>query len=70
MVKDFRPVFDRSDGVLRFALLDKYVNGGTLSRALLRLRKLNALPAAKHRVGPGQPFSSIDRRMARTGRLA
>lgn len=28
IVKDFRPVFDKSDGVLRFALLDKYVNGG------------------------------------------
>lgn len=28
MVKDFRPVFDKSDGILRFALLDKYVNGG------------------------------------------
>ena len=29
IVQDFRPVFDKSDGVLRFALLDKYVNGGT-----------------------------------------
>lgn len=28
IVKDFRPIFDKSDGVLRFALLDKYVNGG------------------------------------------
>jgi len=33
IVKDFRPVFDQNDGVLRFALLDKYVNGGnTASR--------------------------------------
>jgi phosphatidylserine/phosphatidylglycerophosphate/cardiolipin synthase-like enzyme len=29
IVKDFRPVYDRNDGILRFALLDKYVNGGT-----------------------------------------
>jgi phosphatidylserine/phosphatidylglycerophosphate/cardiolipin synthase-like enzyme len=29
IVADFRPVFDHEDGVLRFALLDKYVNGGT-----------------------------------------
>ena len=29
IVKDFRPVFDQRDGVLRFGLLDKYVNGGT-----------------------------------------
>jgi hypothetical protein len=28
IVKDFRPVFAHNDGVLRFALLDKYVNGG------------------------------------------
>jgi len=28
IVKDFRPVFDHDDGVLRFALLEKYVNGG------------------------------------------
>lgn len=28
IVRDFRPVFDNDDGVLRFALLDKYVNGG------------------------------------------
>jgi phosphatidylserine/phosphatidylglycerophosphate/cardiolipin synthase-like enzyme len=28
IVADFRPVFDKDDGILRFALLDKYVNGG------------------------------------------
>lgn len=28
IVKDFRPVFDKSDTILRFGLLDKYVNGG------------------------------------------
>ncbi len=28
IVQDFRPVFDRNDKALRFALLDKYVNGG------------------------------------------
>jgi hypothetical protein len=35
IVRDFRPVFDQNDGVLRFALLDKYVNGGNAeSRAI------------------------------------
>lgn len=29
IVQDFRRVYDHNDGVLRFALLDKYVNGGT-----------------------------------------
>ncbi|MDX1435411.1 MAG: phospholipase D-like domain-containing protein [Anaerolineales bacterium] len=28
IVKDFRPIFNQNDQVLRFALLDKYVNGG------------------------------------------
>ena len=29
IVKDFRPVYDKNDSVLRFGLLDKYVNGGS-----------------------------------------
>jgi phosphatidylserine/phosphatidylglycerophosphate/cardiolipin synthase-like enzyme len=29
IVQDFRPVYDQNDAVLRFGLLDKYVNGGT-----------------------------------------
>ena len=29
IVQDFRPVYDKNDGILRFGLLDKYVNGGT-----------------------------------------
>jgi hypothetical protein len=34
IVKDFRPVYDKNDGVLRFGLLDKFVNGGNkVSRA-------------------------------------
>jgi phosphatidylserine/phosphatidylglycerophosphate/cardiolipin synthase-like enzyme len=31
IVKDFRPVFDKDDGVLRFAMLDKYTNGGNVA---------------------------------------
>ena len=34
IVKDFRSVYDKNDGVLRFGMLDKYVNGGNkVSRA-------------------------------------
>jgi phosphatidylserine/phosphatidylglycerophosphate/cardiolipin synthase-like enzyme len=29
IVKDFRPIFDHKDGVIRCALLEKYVNGGS-----------------------------------------
>lgn len=37
IVKDFRPVFDQADNVLRFALLDKYTNGGSsASRAAVK----------------------------------
>lgn len=45
IVKDFRPVFDKNDGVLRFALLDKYVNGGNKASRdaaiaeIIRIRK-------------------------------
>lgn len=45
IVKDFRPVFDFDDGVLRYALLEMYVNGGNAaSRAaaiadIKRIRK-------------------------------
>lgn len=45
IVKDFRPVFDKNDGILRFGLLDKYVNGGNeASRAeaiadIVRIRR-------------------------------
>ncbi|MBP9811127.1 hypothetical protein KBF38_22675 [bacterium] len=45
MPKEFRQAYDSDDGVLRFALLDKYVNGGTAeSRAAatedtIRIRK-------------------------------
>ena len=52
IVKDFRPVFDKNDGVLRFALLDKYTNGGTAaSRAqaiadIERIRRLKNIGMA------------------------
>ncbi len=46
IVKDFRPVFDHNDSVIRYALLEKYVNGGSAaSRAeavkdTIRIRRL------------------------------
>ncbi|MBK6750328.1 MAG: hypothetical protein IPG67_10030 [Acidobacteria bacterium] len=47
IVKDFRPVFETNDGVLRFALLDKYVNGGNAQSrkiAIDQIEKLRRLP--------------------------
>jgi len=48
IVKNFRPVFDKNDGVLRFALLDKYVNDGAPAFPLLQLharQQLRHVPA-------------------------
>jgi hypothetical protein len=47
IVKDFRPVFDHDDGVLRFALLDKYVNGGNAASraaAIADIERIRRLP--------------------------
>jgi phosphatidylserine/phosphatidylglycerophosphate/cardiolipin synthase-like enzyme len=47
IVQDFRPVFDKNDGVLRFALLDKYVNGGTKTSraaAIAEIIRIRGLP--------------------------
>jgi phosphatidylserine/phosphatidylglycerophosphate/cardiolipin synthase-like enzyme len=42
IVKDFRPVFNRRDDVLRFALLDKYVNGGTAASRQAAIDEIEA----------------------------
>ena len=47
IVKDFRGVFDHNDGILRFALLDKYVNGGTKATraaAIAEIERLRRFP--------------------------
>lgn len=47
IVKDFRPVFDKDDGVLRFAMLDKYVNGGNAASraaAIEDIERIRRLP--------------------------
>ncbi len=46
IVTDFRPVYDKNDNVLRYAMLDKYVNGGNKASRqaavedTIRIRKL------------------------------
>jgi hypothetical protein len=54
IVKDFRPVFDRNDGVLRFALLDKYVNGGNAASraaAIAEIERIRRHPNVGMAVG-------------------
>lgn len=54
MGADFRKVYDRQDGVLRFALLDKLVNGGTQqsrAAAIADTERIRALPNIEMAVG-------------------
>ncbi len=47
IVKDFRPVFDKDDEILRFGLLDKYVNGGnaaTRAAAIADIERIRRHP--------------------------
>ena len=44
IAKDFRPVFDKNDGILRFALLDKYTNGGNPAAAIADIERIRRFP--------------------------
>jgi phosphatidylserine/phosphatidylglycerophosphate/cardiolipin synthase-like enzyme len=47
IARDYWPVFDKRDDVLRFALLDKYVNGGTAEsrkEAIATIERIRRLP--------------------------
>jgi phosphatidylserine/phosphatidylglycerophosphate/cardiolipin synthase-like enzyme len=43
IVKDFRPVFDKNDGILRFAMLDKYVNGGNAASRAAAIKEIERI---------------------------
>jgi phosphatidylserine/phosphatidylglycerophosphate/cardiolipin synthase-like enzyme len=54
IVKDFRPVFDKNDGVLRLAMLDKYINGGNAASraaAISDIERIRGLPNIGMAVG-------------------
>ncbi len=54
IVEDFRTVFDKNDGVLRFGLLDKYVNGGnaaTRQAAIDEIERIRRYPNIGMAVG-------------------
>jgi phosphatidylserine/phosphatidylglycerophosphate/cardiolipin synthase-like enzyme len=48
IVKDFRPVFDKDDGILRFALLDKYVNGGNAASRAAAIAEIERIRGHKN----------------------
>jgi len=43
IVKDFRPVFNVKDDILRYALLDKYVNGGNAASRQAAIKEIKAI---------------------------
>jgi hypothetical protein len=43
IVKDFRPVFGKNDGVLRYAMLDKYVNGGNTASRVAAIAEIEGI---------------------------
>jgi phosphatidylserine/phosphatidylglycerophosphate/cardiolipin synthase-like enzyme len=55
IVKDFRPVFSQADQVLRFALLEKYVNGGN---AQSRAKAVKEIMAARRLPNIGMTLGS------------
>lgn len=64
IVKEFRPVFDKDDGVLRFGLLDKYVNGGnkdSRAAAIDDIKRIRRLPNVGMAVGPAGKKTYVDR---------
>jgi phosphatidylserine/phosphatidylglycerophosphate/cardiolipin synthase-like enzyme len=63
IVKDFRPVFDHDDGVLRFALLEKYANGGTAAsreEAISEIKRIRRLPNVGMALGTYIKVNTID----------
>jgi hypothetical protein len=66
IVTDFRPAYDKNDGVLRFALLDKYVNGGTKESRAAAIADTERIRRHRNiRHGARQPhLGGLDRRLA------
>ncbi len=63
IVKDFRPVFDQNDGVLRFGLLDKFVNGGdkaSRASAIAEIQRIRRFPNIGMALGGRIFVDSID----------
>lgn len=52
MAKEFQAVYDQNDGVLRFALLDKFGNGGAAAAAEAALTLIRKLPNVGLSVAP------------------
>ena len=63
MSKEFRAAYDANDGVLRYALLDKYVNGGTAASRLAAKNdtiRIRALPNVGMALGEGVFTDAVD----------
>lgn len=61
MHKDFQKVYERNDGVLRFALMEKEGNGVGLKQGKIDIRRIRSLPNVVVAVGHYIPENSFDR---------
>ena len=61
MNADFLPVFDRNDGVLRFALMDKEGVGKNLASAKKKIEEIQKLPNAVVAIGQNIVTNMLDR---------
>lgn len=61
MGKDFRSVYDQNDGVLRFALLDKFGNGSDKAAAEVALTAIRQHPNIGLSVAPRNKTTMVDR---------
>ena len=63
MSTEFRQVYDHDDAVLRYALLDKYVNGGTKdsqAAAIADTKRIRAYPNVGMALGSSITVNSVD----------
>jgi hypothetical protein len=61
MGKDFQTVYDQSDGILRFALLDKFGNGASKAAAEVALTAIRQYPNIGLSVAPRDKTTMVDR---------
>lgn len=61
MHKDFQQVYERPDGVLRFALMEKEGNGAGLAQGKIDIRRIRALPNVVVAIGRNIVTNSFDR---------
>lgn len=61
MAKDFQTVYDQTDGVLRFALMDKFGNGAAAAQGKIDITRIRKRPNVVVAVGHSITMNAFDR---------